>query len=466
MYKLLVSGALTSSFIPVFSNYLHKNRQEAQELASSVLSILTSVFTITAIILFIFAEPIVKIVTPGFTQSQLSLLVPATRVLLLSQIFFLVSNFLTGIIQTHQIFLIPSLSPLVYNAAIIISIPLLGPTMGIQGVVLGALVGSLLHLGIQIPVIKKLDIRLSWRPNIHTPGVMQVLKLMGPRTASIGLAELESTLVLFCATTFKTGSLSLLNLALQVVYLPSRVFGATLGQATLPSLSKNIAKNEIDKFEQTLTSIILQTTYLALPVTVLCLVNRVPIIRLAFGARSFPWGATLDTAEALLYLTPTIIAQALVQIVNRAFYALHNTKTPLYIAILSLLTLVITSSVLSTQTSLGIVGLALATSLSSIVQLVGLWIGFTLLAPGKYWTRIYNGLIKIMLSAAMMAFIMWFTMKFIDIYILDTTKTINVLLVFAGSSLFGFGVYIITSMILKCEPAEDIARQVGKRLHK
>ena len=142
IFKLLVTGVLSASFIPVFSSYLHKNKKVAHEIASTVINLLLIAFTFISIIAFIFIKPISGIIAAGFSPDQLILMTSLSRILLIAQIFFLLSNFITAILQVNQIFIIPALSPIVYNLFIIISIFTLAPIFGIYGVAVGAVVGA------------------------------------------------------------------------------------------------------------------------------------------------------------------------------------------------------------------------------------------------------------------------------------------------------------------------------------
>ncbi len=464
LFSLLVGGALTSSFIPVFSSFLQKDKKEAQQLANAVLSFLLLAFSLVGIIVFIFARPISLWMAHGFTSSQISLLVNLTRLLLFAQICFLISNFITGIIQTHQVFLVPALAPSIYNLAIIFGILVLSPRLGIYGPVLGVVFGAFCHLLIQLPVALRLGFKFHWNFNRNTPGLTKVLTLMAPRSLSLGLAEIESTLVLSWATSFTAGSLSLFRLALQVVYLPSRIFGVALGQASLPALSANMAKNDLDSFRQTLAKALLQSIFIASPITIICLVNRLPIIRLAYGSRSFPWSATLQTAQTLAFLTPTIFAQALIQIINRAFYALHNTKLPLYVAGFSLLVTIVVGTYTSQNTNLQNIGLALAISAGSLVQLFGLSFTFTRIFKQLPFKHLLIDGFKLIIASILMGLTVWWSMRSLDIYILDTTKTSNVILVFIGSSAFGAAVYIAILVLLRSEECFWLLRKI--KLHR
>ncbi|HEX8923217.1 MAG TPA: lipid II flippase MurJ, partial [Patescibacteria group bacterium] len=210
IFKLLVTGALSASFIPVFTSHLHRDEKEAYKMASTVINLLLIVFIAASLIVLVFARPLAGIIASGFTPSQLDLMANLTRLLLIAQIFFLVSNFLTGILQVHQIFLIPALSPILYNIFIIASIFLLAPIFGIYGPTYGAIVGAFFHLFIQLPSIKKVGFKYSVFLDTNMKGVKEVIRLMIPRTLSLGLDEIENTVTLFFASSLAAGSLSLL----------------------------------------------------------------------------------------------------------------------------------------------------------------------------------------------------------------------------------------------------------------
>ncbi|MFA5750185.1 MAG: murein biosynthesis integral membrane protein MurJ [Candidatus Shapirobacteria bacterium] len=462
IFKLLVTGALSASFIPVFSGYLQKSEKKAYEIASSVINILLIIFFIAAVFVLIFARPLTALIAGGFSPEQLDLMVNLTRILLLAQIFFLLSNFITGILQVNQIFIIPALSPIVYNLFIIISIFTLAPIFGIYGVVYGAVIGAFFHLAIQIPVVKRQGFNYKLIINTKLSGVKEVFKLMIPRSLSLGLGEIENTVTLFFATTLSAGSISLLNLALQFMYLPSRIFGTTVGQASLPMLSKNIALKEFHIFRNTVTKILVQSLFIALPITILILVQRLSIIRLLFGSQQFPWSATLLTAKILAFLTPAIICQAIIQILIRSFYALHDTKTPFRISFVSLFFNIISSFCFIKFTNLGIIGLAISATIGNIIQLVGLLYCFVKAVDGFDWILTLKKVNKILLASLIMGFSTWASLKFLDLFILDTSRTLNLATVFSISSIFGIVVYSFVSKILKIEEFSEYQKYFFK----
>lgn len=464
IFKLLVTGALSASFIPVYSNYLHKDEKLANKIASNVINLLFLVFLAISITAFIFAPFFNSLIAAGFNDQQQILMTNLSRILLFAQIFFLLSNFITGILQVHQIFIISSISPLIYNIFIILSIFTLTPAFGIYGVTYGAVVGAFFHFAIQLPTLRKTGFQYSLILKTKFEGIREIVHLMIPRTLSLGLGEIENTITLFFASGLAAGSISILNLALQIMYLPSRIFGTTVGQASLPILSKNIARNEIDIFRNTVRKTILQSLFIALPLTTLLLVHRVAIIRLAFGAKQFPWSATLLTAKTLAFLTPAIAAQAVIQILIRAFYALHDTKTPLKVSFLSLLTNIGTAFFFVNFTDLGILGLAISASIGNLVQCFGLLFFFVKAIDGSDWNITFIRFFKILTTSAIMGLTIWLSLKFFDLFVLDTSKTFNLLILFILSSLVGVISYFFTAKQIHLEEYQDYQRYFQKGL--
>ncbi|MCL4384356.1 murein biosynthesis integral membrane protein MurJ [Patescibacteria group bacterium] len=471
IFKLLVSGALSASFIPVFSTYLHKDEKEAYRLASNVINILFAIFLVLTVIVAIFAGPLSHLIAggfaghQGFTESQLTLMASLTRILLIAQIFFLLSNFVTGILQVHQMFIVPAFSPIVYNLCIIASIFLLAPIFGIYGVVYGTVVGAFLHFFIQLPVVSRVGFKYSFSFRSELQGVKEIIHLMLPRTLALGLGEIEDTVTLFFATTLSVGSLSLLNLAIQVMYLPSRIFGTTVGQASLPILSKNIAKNELETFRSTVYKTILQSLFIALPITALFVVHRVPLVRIIFGARHFPWTATLTTARILVLLSPAIISQAIIQILIRAFYAMHNTKIPLYISAAALILTIISCYYFVAFSGLGVSGLAISDTVGNILECLALIWFFNHLVDGNFLRLTLQKSSKLILATVGMVITMWGTSKILDLFILDTTRTLNLVLLFIVTTTAGLIVYFWLTWLTRSEELFEYLRYL-KRLRK
>jgi len=465
IFQLLVLGALSAAFIPVFSRYLEKKEKEAYYLSSSVINFLMVFFILFALIVFIFAEPLVKLIAPAFNPVEINLMVNLTRIMLLAQLFFCLSNFLTGMIQSHQRFLIPALSPVAYNLGIIFGIVVLGRWLGIYGPTIGVVLGAFLHLIIQLPLALKLGLRYSFVFDWRHPGVRQIARLMLPRTLALAVYQIELTVAVFLATSLAAGSLSIFYFAQHLMNLPIGLFGITIGQAALPTLSRESSEKGFDKFKKTFLSSFNQILYLALPASAILLVLRIPAVRIVFGAASFPWKATLLTGQVLAIFSISIFAQAIVQLLVRGFYALHDTKTPFWIGALAVLTNVSLSFIFIFRLDLGILGLAWATTLASFLQ-TGLLLIFLNRAIGGFDKKeFFIPPIKMGVATVLTAVALWVPMRFLDKFILDTTRTINLIVLTIIATFSGMMVYLVLSYVLKIAELKSfisLAKRLGR----
>lgn len=465
IFQLLVLGALSAAFIPVFSRYLEKKEEEAYYLSSSVINFLLIFFILLSTLVFIFAEPLVKIIAPAFDPIEINLMVSLTRVMLLAQLFFCFSNFLTGVIQSHQRFLVPALSPVAYNLGIIFGIVVLSHWLGIYGPTIGVVLGAFLHLIIQLPLALKLGFRHSFVFDWRHPGVKQVARLMLPRTLALAVSQIELTVAVFLATSLAAGSLSIFYFAQHLMNFPIGLFGLTIGQAALPTLSRESGEKDFDKFKKTFLSSFNQILYLVLPASAILLVLRIPAVRIVFGAASFPWKATLLTGRVLAIFSLSIFAQAVVQLLVRGFYALHDTRTPFWIGALAVLTNVSSSFFFIFKLNLGILGLAWATTLASLFQ-SGLLLIFLNRAIGGFDRKeFFVPLIKMGIATALTAVALWIPMRFLDRFILDTTRTINLIILTIVATLSGIAVYLFFSYILKIAELRSfvsLAKRLGR----
>jgi putative peptidoglycan lipid II flippase len=462
IFKLLVIGALSAAFIPVFSGALEENKKQAYSLARSTITLLFVIFFVISVVVFIFAKPLSSLITADFSLDQINLMARLTRVMLAAQLFFLISNFLTGILQVNKRFLVPAFSPVVYNLGIILGIVSLSPFLGIYGPAVGVLIGAFFHFAIQLPQVASLGFKLKPEFSFSLPGVKRIVRLMIPRSLSLGLGEIESTVVLFLATSLPTGSLSLLYLAQHLGSLPSRLFGATIGQAALPALSASNSRKDYKEFTKILVDSFLQALYLTIPVAVAILVLRIPIIRLAFGTRGFPWQATLKTGQALAYLAPGIVAQSGIQIMTRGFYSLQDTKTPFWVAVISLLISVVIGVLSIHVFDMGILGLVLAISLASIFQFIVLFCFISKKVVFFPWQRMFSFLGKVGISASISGTVSWLVMRYFDLYLTDTSRVFGLILLTTAAVFLGLVFYLLSTLIFKVEEAKAYLNLIKK----
>ncbi|OGV91588.1 murein biosynthesis integral membrane protein MurJ [Microgenomates group bacterium RIFCSPHIGHO2_01_FULL_45_11] len=448
VFQLLVIGAISAAFIPVFSKYLYKNEREAYEISSTVLTLVTLVFLLASVIIYIWAEPLTASITAAnFSREQIKLAASITRLMLLAQLFFALSSYLTGVIQAYRRFLIPALSPIIYNLGIIGGIIFLTPLLGIYGAALGVVIGALFHLMFQIPLARRLGFSYRLRWNLAHTGVKEMIKLMPPRTLTISVNQLEIFASVYLATALSAGSLTIFNLAQQLMSAPIRIFSVPIGQASLPFLAHETAQEKWEGFRKIFLLSLQHILYLALPASVLLLVLRVPLVRLAFGAKEFPWSATLLTGRVVAILAVSVLAQSVIHILTRAFYALHNTRIPLAVALVSVAANVLTAVVLVFGFNWGVIGLATAMSGAAILQSLLLSAFLWRRVGGFSWEELGKPVTKMMLATLIMGVASWVPLRLLDRFVFDTTRTVPLLLLTVTVGGIGAGVYLASSYL-------------------
>lgn len=451
IFQLLVIGSLSAAFIPVFSRLLVKKESEAWYMASVTLNLVVTLLSLISLFIFWQAPSLSRLIAPGFTSEQIGVMSTLLRILLISQIFFSVSGFLTGVIQSHQRFLIPALAPLFYNFGIVMGTIILTPSLGIYAPAIGVIIGSVLHVAIQLPLARHLGFKFVFKVDIGHPSIKEIIKLVPPRALALGVDQVEHFVSVVLASLLSAGSLSLLNVSRLLYTIPSTLFGVSIGQAALPALSRESSSEDKDKFYRTFSTALTQVAFLALPVSTLFIVLRIPIIRLVFGSSSFPWTATLLTGKVLAILALSSTFAAIMHLVIRGFYALHNTKTPLIVGLISAIFNTAASVFLVSFTNLGLLGLATAISSTTIFESIVLFVLLHKsldLAPRQSFPTAVR-LLKIATVSLITGVFLWIPMRILDKFVFDTTHTIPLLALAIVTSAIGFSVYLLLCYIFK-----------------
>jgi putative peptidoglycan lipid II flippase len=282
---------------------------------------------------------------------------------------------------------------------------------------------------------------------------------MPPRTISLALVQVERIVSLNIASALSAGSFTIFNFARQVYVLPISLFGVSLGQASFPTLSEEALNKDQTKFAETLGKTILQIFFFCLPAAILILILRIPIVRIIFGARNFPWEATLLTGKALAVFSLSIAPQAAVQLLTRAFYARKDTRTPLIINIATLVLFIITSYLFTETFAWGVLGMSIAMSLSNTLNFLVLYLVIRATLPRL---GINREIIKMLFVSALTAFALWVPMRLLDQFVFDTTRTVPLLILTAIVSIIGLAVYFGLANLLKVKQYADVRSIIGK----
>ena len=342
IFVSIASIVSASVLVPFFIEKTKTGYKEGKDFIDNVFSAFFFSIIVVSVIVFIFAPSLLKILLPGFAyNSSFVELVLATRILLLSPIFLVICNFLSSIRQMHKRFLVYALSPLVYNIGVIIGIIFLYPSMGLNGLVMGVVIGAFLHMGIQIPFIiskgafPRLHIKIKW--NL----IKRVFLVSLPRTLALSSNQLASFFLIALASLMAAGSISIFNLALNLQSVPLSIIGVSYSSAIFPTLSRFFVEGKRKGFLDKMIESARHIIFWSIPITILFIVLRAQIVRIIYGAGHFDWADTRLTAAALALFIISVVGQSLVLLFIRAYYAEGKTTKPLIINIISSLIIVI-----------------------------------------------------------------------------------------------------------------------------
>lgn len=471
VFQLLIFGALSVAFIPVFTDWLEtKGKDEAFKLASALLNCSMLLFLAVAVFIYIFAPVLVGwFIAPGFSQEQKLQTADLTRIIIFGQILLIIGTFFMSTLQSFQRFIIPAIAGIFYNLGIILGIVLLSGTFGIAGAAWGVVIGAALHILIQLPFVAAVGLNWSALKTVFHPGVKEVLQLIGVR--SIGLAaELVNERVVFAlATLITTSSATYLTLAQRLQVAPIGLFGATIAQAALPILSSERARGRIEEFKVTLLTTLHQILFLSLPATAILIVLRIPAVRLVFGASQFDWEATVLTGATLAWLAVGLSAQAVSLLLVRAFYALKDTKTPVMVSLITVLTNISLSVYFTNFLKLDVWSLGISLSISNILSAILLFIMLHKKVGGFMTRAVLNPLLKMLMATIIMGAALYIPIKLLDQVIFDTTRTVNLIILTLFASVFALSIYILLVWFMKVRELNtfiELLKKIGKMQNK
>ena len=408
LFQIVAGGALASAFIPTFAGYLaQEDETGAWRLASAIVNLVLILTAALAALAALLAPWLVSaVITPGFDPPRQILTATLMRLMLVTPVVFGVSGVVMGILNTRQYFLLPALAPILYNLGIIGGAVVLAPTRGVEGLALGVVGGALAHLLIQVPGLYRHGMRYVPILGLHDPGVREVGRLMLPRMLGLGAVQLNFLVNTILASGLAAGSLAALNYAWLLMLLPQGVFAQAVATAAFPTFSTQAARGQQAEMRSTLAATMRAVLYLAVPAAVGLLVLREPLVQLLFERGEFTTASTQMVAWALALYALGLPAHCLVEIVVRAFYALHDTKTPVAIGVAAMgLNIGLSLALIAAFEALDWSphgGLALSNSLATTLEMAVLLEIIRRRLGGLEGRRIAGSLARIGVSAAMM----------------------------------------------------------------
>jgi len=458
IFNTLVLGALTSAFIPIFQRVWSKNKDKGLDLSNSVLNFFLIFVAILVIIAFIFTPQIMPLITPGFLPWQMTSVISLSRIMLISVLFFVSSNLVGGILNSFKRFFSFSLAASFYNIGIIIGIMFFYPRVGLSGLAYGVLLGAIMHLLVQLPEVYKngwhYKFILKWDKDLKN-----IFKLMLPRTIGLAAGQINLIIITMIASTLTVGSIAVFNYANNLQSLPVSLFAVSLAIAVFPIFTQAVNEKDTLAFSQNFSRSLRRILFMLIPISVLIVVLRAQIVRVILGSGAFDWEDTYRTAQTLGIFAISIFAQGLIPLLARSFYAYEDTKTPMSISIVS----IIINIILSWQFAqyFGVFGLALAFSISSIINMMLLYIFLHFKLRSIDDNFIINSILKICFNSVLAGAVTYAVLQFLA-NMVNMQTFVGIFIQGFGSGLAGLLSYLVLGIVFKLDELNIVKRMLIK----
>jgi len=490
VYCILVTGGITAAFLPVFAKYFQKDSQEAKTLARNVLLIFSFALSILSFLLFLFAGSLVNLIVPGFSQYQKELTVYLMRIMFLSPIILGVSAIFSSVLQYFNLFFAYSIAPVFYNLGIIFGIIFLSPKYGLAGLAYGVVIGAVMHLLIQVPPAMKYFFVKGSKINLKHSGLLRIFKLMIPRVIGAAGMHINMIVITAIASTLSTGAIRTFVFSNDLYGVPLGLIGVSFAAAAFPALSRSFTDKNHKDFLWNFSHTFSEVLFLAIPLTFVMFLLRAHIVRLLYGtlvigSGYFGWADTRLTAACVGVFSVAILAGCLIPLLARTFYASHDTRTPVKIALFSVVLNVllalwfvqllqahgafqqITTKVLKLNgiDNIAVIGLPLALSISSIAQCILLLIFLKRKMQFLSFKFIYSLFVKILPIALGMSALMYGSLQ-VGAVLFDTHTVIGLFWQIILACAVGIISYMGISILFKLQELKYIVFSIRKQFRK
>jgi len=468
LFLLIAGGALGSAFLPTFAGLLARAETDsAWRLASALANTVTLTLSLFAILLAIFAPQVVRYaLASGFSEKPelFALTVSLLRIQLISAVLFGLGGLIGSILNAHQAFLVPALTPAMYQLGIIFGTLVLAPSMGIYGLAWGVVIGAALYVVLQIP--SSLRLRASfkspstdrWSLGLNDPNVRKVFLLMGPRLLGVAVVQLNFWVNTNLASHMDDGSVASLTYGFSLMIMAQAAIAQSIAIAALPTFSAQHALGKTDEMRASLAASLRGILMLALPASIGLMLLREPLISFLYQRGEFDAHDVQLTAWALLWYAAGLVGHSLMEILTRAFYAQHDTKTPVIVGTVAMTLNILFSFLFSNLFAqigwfpLG--GLALANSLATALEATALFTFMRNRLNGIEGKAIADGTWRVALSALGMTIGLMF-------WIQATANMMRWVVTLGGVALGGmiYGIALIALRVPEVQSVIQFARR-------
>lgn len=374
LYNLLIFGAISAAFIPIFTQYKKSGElKKAWEFASNMLHLMLIFVLLVAGVAYLFAPQLAHLVAGGFDDEAFALTVRLMRIMLLSPIIFTFSAIFISVQDSFRVFFWRSLAPLFYNLGIIFGILYFAKDLGVVGVTWGVIIGALLQLVVQIPALKAVGYKHVWLLDHKRTDVRKAFKLIIPRVVGLSLTQITMIVNTLIASFLVTGSITIYYFADNLQAVPLGIIGISFAITSFATLSELAMEKSPEAFTAEIRRVGQQVLFLIIPATLGMLFLRARIIDVILVAGKFTAADAAVLQAVLGFLLISLFAQSLIPLFSRGFYAYHNTKTPVITALVGAMVSIGGSYLLAIQIGMGVLGIGVAYSVGSILNFVLLY---------------------------------------------------------------------------------------------
>ncbi|MDA0207810.1 MAG: murein biosynthesis integral membrane protein MurJ [bacterium] len=464
-YALIVVGALSASFIPLFTKEYAKHKQKAWDLTSNTLTILTVIFSGLLVVVAIMAPVFVDVIAPGFDVEKQLAVIELLRLMLVAQLILGASMVIGSALQGAKVFLPYAIAPIFYNLGIILGSIFLVPIFGLNGLAFGVIGGAFFHLMIQLIGLYAVGYRYRLLFRFRDASLRYIAGHLPPRVMGLAIGQVNLLAMTAIASTLTVGAVTMLQFAYNIFFFPLGVIGVSYAIAAFPSLCEKAGKRDTADFRDILSLTMRQMLLFMVPATILFYGLRMQIVRVAVGAGAYDWAETIQTANVMGWLVMGLIAHGLIFLLVRAFFAKNDSMTPFIVGLMST-TIFIASALLLTP-HYQIQGIAIAYSGSAVLQAIALFALLSSRIKADGFSDVLNALIKFSIAGIVTAGSL---QGFKTIATETLGFTLNTFWGVFGQGLFAgslaFIVYIALLYVLRAEELLSILVGLERRVRK
>ena len=458
---LFAESIIIAAFIPVYTLYLKKgDKKEINDFVSSVTNIFILIFVIISILIFIFSTPIGLLLSKiSGSNMDISGFASMNRIMIFSLVVMSISGLITSVLNSHNIFTIPAVAPIIMNVISIIFVVLLAKNISIASMAWGVMLGSVLEVAIQLPWLKSTGLKYKFGINLKNKAVREIFSMMIPIMLSLGAVQINNSIDNFFALNLGAGNTTALTFSWRVANLPLGVFSVAIITVLYPLISRQAADGNLKGIKESFSLAFREIGYIMVPASLGMIILSSPIIKILFERYQFSAADTAKVSHILIFHCTGLLFFGLLMILNRIFYSLKNVRTPLKVALASIAVNFLLDWVLIKF--LNVSGVALSTSIVGAINVIVLIIILRKKIGALDGRKIAFSFLKIIAASGVMCLIIYYLWKYLFKYF--SSGTFMLLLLLAIIIVLGGGVYVLLTYLFKMEEVRFVANAVKGR---